>query len=1129
MAGTFEGSKGIVKWAANIKTRLANDSTRHAFKELVQVQGFLFLEEYLEEVQRGPTQSLSMITEQEEEAERRPVTPLPPTKAKGSSRKPDVPVAPVENREMQVRSPPPPRSAAPSRAEERLTPSQIPRPVAAVDPAVRPSTPIRSPLARATSPLAYRYESGARSPSPTKVIKGTPGSPAFITRIPRSPKLGFQVGSAPLPNPPRSPLPLRKDLASSGPEATNSSSTGTSNPAASIRPSNGGEGALPPAPKVRSSFLQRHPHDGPSLLGGGKKSMGNALVGQHPKKSVAGSGALHTSTAGPSVTKWKADLELVERAEKPFKPTKSTYERESVTVSQRKRKSEAEDDESSGNAMRKSKVLKSSHAPPSRMIAEDLDSDDEYDADEFTKLRETVGNLKRQKSLHMVDIDITTRLNVKIPPPPSSAEPAPSSVPDRSSTGAGSYPPTQPSTERSSRSHERLSISELMGSTESLKSKDVQAPSTGKDSQPRTQPVPAVAPTLLAKKEFTLLMVSSNTSTTPPNSPPPSSLPPAAPQPPAKDSASGIKPAPPRPAAQGGAANAPLSQREATMLGVKPNAETVQKAESAVSAAPAPKVNPTSPVAARAPASKELPQEPPVTKAAPPARNFTEIPADLFMGPPQAPKLQPPAPAPVVRQSSVTTISTQASYTDSIFSTQGSHGATDTQPTEYGLSQEALPMHAEAKAKAKPQQPPLPALPKHIPRPESAMDEDDRAPTPASSVDDGSSSQGEFSAAAGTGLFAYASQFVSKAFGAGSAKKPKGDAPTKVFENAAAAKKEQEEKEKKAAERKEAMEARRLAFSQKKVEEDRARQLEQERKVKEEIERRKREREEMNASKLGAKSAKKASSIPGLRHRLMDEPEAKKRKITAEVERKPELKKQPSKDKLNSSFQAAGSSGLPRFNAGRPAPQPPSQPSSQQLGKTLVKKPSGNLASASNPYNQSAMPGPSFAKLPPAGGSKPFGTMQAPDAGPSKPIKTFTMPVKPKAPEAAPSSILKSAAGKARPPPSMQIALKNVVASEDIVLEEPNSEYSDSDDEGRNNGRPSWTQSPNLRQALEEQAHYNPDLIFGPIPQLNMGEMFPERKFRPRSSSANWEGHALSKEEQVKYNEKMGYMGNIAE
>lgn len=72
---------------------------------------------------------------------------------------------------------------------------------------------------------------------------------------------------------------------------------------------------------------------------------------------------------------------------------------------------------------------------------------------------------------------------------------------------------------------------------------------------------------------------------------------------------------------------------------------------------------------------------------------------------------------------------------------------------------------------------------------------------------------------------------------------------------------EQEEKEKKGAERKEAMEARRLAASQKKVEGDRVRQLEHERKVKEEIERRKREREEMNASKLGTKAKKVRGSI----------------------------------------------------------------------------------------------------------------------------------------------------------------------------------------------------------------------------------------------------------------------------
>ncbi len=50
----FDESKGIVKWASAIHTRLSNDPTRAAFKDLVQVQGFMFLEEYLDQVQAGP-------------------------------------------------------------------------------------------------------------------------------------------------------------------------------------------------------------------------------------------------------------------------------------------------------------------------------------------------------------------------------------------------------------------------------------------------------------------------------------------------------------------------------------------------------------------------------------------------------------------------------------------------------------------------------------------------------------------------------------------------------------------------------------------------------------------------------------------------------------------------------------------------------------------------------------------------------------------------------------------------------------------------------------------------------------------------------------------------------------------
>ena len=51
------------------------------------------------------------------------------------------------------------------------------------------------------------------------------------------------------------------------------------------------------------------------------------------------------------------------------------------------------------------------------------------------------------------------------------------------------------------------------------------------------------------------------------------------------------------------------------------------------------------------------------------------------------------------------------------------------------------------------------------------------------------------------------------------------------------------------------------------------------------------------------------------------------------------------------------------------------------------------------------------------------------------------------------------------------------------------SEYSDSDEEEQARKaalRPVWTQSPELRQALAMQANFNPDELFGAIPQLQM-------------------------------------------
>ncbi|KAK0208219.1 hypothetical protein DFS33DRAFT_1302110 [Desarmillaria ectypa] len=104
------------------------------------------------------------------------------------------------------------------------------------------------------------------------------------------------------------------------------------------------------------------------------------------------------------------------------------------------------------------------------------------------------------------------------------------------------------------------------------------------------------------------------------------------------------------------------------------------------------------------------------------------------------------------------------------------------------------------------------------------------------------------------------------------------------------------------------------------------------------------------------------------------------------------------------------------------------------------------------------------------------------------------------------------------------------IPSESIELPDVPSEYSDSDDEDRKLKKarelPLWAQSPELRQALENQATINPDDIFGPVPVLRMEEVFRTRasRFRARTSSANWVGaDRLTQEEQTDYVRRMGY------
>ncbi|KAF8350073.1 hypothetical protein F5887DRAFT_943645 [Amanita rubescens] len=331
---------------------------------------------------------------------------------------------------------------------------------------------------------------------------------------------------------------------------------------------------------------------------------------------------------------------------------------------------------------------------------------------------------------------------------------------------------------------------------------------------------------------------------------------------------------------------------------------------------------------------------------------------------------------------------------------------------------------------------------------------------------------------ANVGFFGQATKLISNMMGSGTKTKPE---VKKVLQLAAArAKKQQEESDKKAARLKE-MGIRRYQAMQRKAEEEKARIVEQEKKLKEENERRKREREEH--------TDKRPLKITAGRK---EDDTMKKRKI--EVEKKSDIK--------------------------RSAVNPPK--SSVKLG---IKQPSA--LSSSTAYNSSfnTNGGPTVAsKTGETGTLKPGTTAQASLKGKGKMVvKTAEEDL------AQPSQIVQTqmaARAKAQLRAAEQVNEPPVTPSESIELPDINSEYSDSEDEDRQRtfDPPDWAQSPELRQALQQQSTINPDDIFGAIRPLKMEEIFKSRRFRARTSSANWAGaDRLTAEEEREYARRMGF------
>lgn len=60
---------------------------------------------------------------------------------------------------------------------------------------------------------------------------------------------------------------------------------------------------------------------------------------------------------------------------------------------------------------------------------------------------------------------------------------------------------------------------------------------------------------------------------------------------------------------------------------------------------------------------------------------------------------------------------------------------------------------------------------------------------------------------------------------------------------------------------------------------------------------------------------------------------------------------------------------------------------------------------------------------------------------------------------------------------------------------------------------PDWANTPELRQALEDQMCVDHEEIFGPIQPVDLAKMFKDKRLRRRGSSGNWERDCLTEVE----------------
>ncbi|KAF8587277.1 hypothetical protein K439DRAFT_1659112 [Ramaria rubella] len=262
-----------------------------------------------------------------------------------------------------------------------------------------------------------------------------------------------------------------------------------------------------------------------------------------------------------------------------------------------------------------------------------------------------------------------------------------------------------------------------------------------------------------------------------------------------------------------------------------------------------------------------------------------------------------------------------------------------------------------------------------------------------------------------------------------------------------------------------------------------------------------REKSKQHGDRLKRERDESEKNVTKVAVKKVEEESTKKRKVVVEIEKKP-TKKPLSKDKKD-----LGSSrfGKPALNASL---------SHSQLSSSLSK-------AFKQPILPVSAPQPSV-KLIGSSQSEPKLNGALPKAGSThiKDIEDVRQP-----------SQALHAQMQARVQAQILQARQEgpLVPSESIELPDINSEYSNSDDEDRPRtfDPPDWAQSPVLGIALQSQSRLNPDDIFGPVRPLRMEEIFTTRhsRFRARTSSANWAGtDELTAAEQHNYARRMGYL-----